>query len=168
MSFHFGIDTSRYLVALSVGYSSFPLFSPAVFSLDHSGCCKMFPHNMSEKRLSGVHVPTSNVVSVSRNTNSFDLITMHEIRNILLRYISVASSFFSKFLKLSKHRIHSQYIRIGSLKLSRTLIVMWTEMHLFVRTDFILWKIIFGCAILDEISVLFLPSLDIKVPYPNT
>ena len=40
-------------------------------------------------------------------------------------------------------------------------------MHVFVLTGFILWKLLFACITLEEISVLFFILLSTKVPKSN-
>ena len=63
-------------------------------------------------------------------------------------------------LKLSRSSINTsewfQYIH------SRAPLLTWIKMCLFVYSEFFLCKLTFACAILDAISVLLRPSLDIK------
>ena len=115
---------------------------------------------------------SDHVVSASHgNTISFSFYlsfcAVHEICRILLRnHISVASSFshILPVLKLSKPHIrYPEGLNIGiTLYISLFLVWMELEMHQFLRTYFILWKLIFMCAIFYEISVLILPLLDFK------
>ena len=75
------------------------------------------------------------------NTDLFDFFAIHEILSFLCRnHIFLAFSFFCSCLGIVK-ALHSN-IRMGSIKYSSALLLLWMKMCLFVSTNFIIWKFI--------------------------
>ena len=93
------------------------------------------------------HLPilfvSDHFVSSFHNTISFDFFAAFSVGTTFL-----LSSFFYSYIEIVQ-ALHP-YIKMGSIQHSRALLV-WMEMYLFIITHFILWKLIFVCAILDAI-----------------
>ena len=95
----------------------FLMYSPVVFSFNHSDCHRVFQF-LSLHHMAGKGCPTFLSLSIlffneflvfaSHTTDSFDFFVICESRNIFLRnHISTASAFFYNVLNLSKPRIHT-------------------------------------------------------------
>ena len=146
----------------------FSLFSLAVFFFDHSSCHMMFQflsfHHIGQRRLLGVYVfylsCSDLVVSASCSTILFVFCAIQEILSITLGTTCLLPPVsFRAVLKLSRPCIHTSALQAGLL-----LLWGWRCIYLILQISFSGNSFLLLKAILDSKSVLFNPSLYIKVP----